>query len=104
MSGNDPKFMHDFIKLYLDSAPGYLQQIETAFQTNDWKTISFVVHKMKPSVELFGMKNLVPHLRDLENLVRANGEIEECIKLYHLIVPYLSWSITSLEEELNAYL
>lgn len=57
LSGNIDLF-NEIIEMFKQSIPGYLQELEKAYQLKDWKTIENMVHKIKGGASYAGAVRL----------------------------------------------
>lgn len=103
MCGDDPKFMHDFIQLFIDTTPPYLEEIERARKDSDWLTVGEVLHKIKPTIELFGMTHILGEVKEAENAGRQGQDPDKMPGWLDFIVPRLEACITDLKEEVKNY-
>ncbi len=103
MCGGDPKFMHDFIELFIQTTPPYLAEIRKKRANSNWEEIGEILHKIKPTVELFGMQELHVLIRNAEQAGRFGKDADKLPGWLDEIVPGLEKSIESLKTELDRY-
>ena len=65
-SGND-EFVESMIETFLEHTPGQLQEMLTAYDTNDLATVGAIAHKIKPNIELFGIYKITGDIRVAED-------------------------------------
>lgn len=103
MCGGDRKFMHDFIKLFTDTTPPSIEQIKVARQENNWREVSDILHKIKPTVELFGMKHIHPEIKLAEHAGKTGEDLGKMNGWLDHILINLESSIEALKEEIPKY-
>lgn len=55
IADNDQNFINSMIYTFLQEMPSYLEQLVTAIQENNREKTHSYAHKIKPSVDLFGL-------------------------------------------------
>lgn len=103
MCGGDPQFMRDFIKLFVDTTPASIEQIKTLRQTQNWVEIGEILHKIKPTVELFGMMHIHNEIKLAEQAGRYGKNLDQLENWLDFILPNLEESIQALSLEIPKY-
>ncbi len=82
LAGGSEEFVHSMIETFLEHTPGQLEEMKTAHAQKDWKTMGGIAHKIKPNIDLFGIKSIYSEIREVENKGKneqpdeaLNGEI-----------------------------
>lgn len=70
VSGNDETFIKEMVHTFIDTVPDVLNQLNKAVQTGNWTAVSKLVHQIKPSLALLGIRALK----------ESAGTIEEACK------------------------
>jgi CheY-like chemotaxis protein len=65
VSKGDESFVIKMVQLFVTSIPVALHQMQQAYQAKDWKEISGIAHRIKPSIQSMGITALV---KDIEVL------------------------------------
>lgn len=65
MSGDDESFIQEMLDVFLKNNQDYLQLLNKAFESKDWKGVKFNAHKIKPSILLFRIDSLKQTILDL---------------------------------------
>lgn len=103
MCGGDRKFMHDFIKLFTDTTHPSIAQIKVLRQTGNWREVSDILHKIKPTVELFGMMHIHTEIKLAEHAGKTGQNIEKMNGWLDHILTNLELSIEALNKEIPKY-
>ncbi len=103
MCGGDPKFMHDFIQLFTDTTPPSIAQIKTLRQKGNWREISDILHKIKPTVELFGMMHIHTEIKLAEHAGKTGQDLDKMDGWLDHILSNLEISIEALNKEIPKY-
>lgn len=79
---NNPEFAAKMVKLFLDNIPIELQKLTTAVKENDIKTVNFIAHKMKSTIDSMGIEKIRTSIRALE--MKEEIIIDESVIELHL--------------------
>lgn len=74
---NDPRLMKQIIEVFLQQTPVSIERIEAAFQNKDWNDLKKTAHKMKPTFEYVGIKNLRNLVSEVQTLAENKSELEK---------------------------
>ncbi|MBS1730392.1 MAG: Hpt domain-containing protein [Bacteroidetes bacterium] len=74
-TGNDEVFLHSIVVLFIKQTSENLAKINQDIQIKNWPGISFIIHKMKSNIKLFGIPGLGPAIDYLEEA--SSGEVDE---------------------------
>ncbi|MBA2612248.1 MAG: PAS domain S-box protein [Bacteroidetes bacterium] len=83
LSRGDNEFINKMITLFIEQATISLQQINTAYRTNDFDMIHKAVHRLKPSIDnmcIISLKNEIRELESLTNKEIQTSQLSELIK------------------------
>lgn len=103
MCGGDPKFLHDFIQLFTDTTPPSIAQIKVLRQTSEWSEIADILHKLKPTVELFGMMHIHAEIKLAEQAGKTGQNMEKMDMWLDHILNNLEPAIEELKKEIPKY-
>lgn len=95
--------MRDFIQLFLDTTPPYIQEIEDFLETGDWKKVGEILHKIKPTVEMFGMSEILDELKEIEKICREVQVSENLADRTRKMLGDLNGIIPLVNKELDKY-
>ncbi len=91
LSNGDILFVTEIIESFLTETPNYLKALQVVAQKQEWDQCYFIVHRLKPNFDMFGMKLLAD----------KSAFLEEYFKKGSLAVDQLSELITQLIEGAN---
>jgi HPt (histidine-containing phosphotransfer) domain-containing protein len=80
-AGNED-FVTKMVNMFLEMTPGLVGRIEAGLQTQDWAEVQSAAHKMKPSVDMMGIKSLHDVVRAIEGNAKTNSNLEQIPELY----------------------
>jgi HPt (histidine-containing phosphotransfer) domain-containing protein len=80
-AGNED-FVIKMVNMFLEMTPGLLGRIEAGLQTQDWPEVRSAAHKMKPSVDMMGVKSLHDVVRSIEGNAKSESNLEQIPELY----------------------
>lgn len=104
MCGGDSQFMHDFIKLFTDTMPSNIRQLRFLQKSRDWTEIADLLHKIKPTVELFGMMHIHGEIKLAEHAGKTGRDLDRMDGWLDHILSNLEVDIKALEKEIPKYL
>jgi CheY-like chemotaxis protein len=70
---NDPMFVLQMIRLFLEVAPPQLEELQKAAQNNDARLVAAVLHQLRPSLEVVGSMELAADCRALETWMKTGS-------------------------------
>ena len=103
MCGGDPKFLHDFIQLFTDTTPPSIAQIKELRKTGNWAEIADILHKLKPTVELFGMMHIHSEIKLAEQAGKTGKDMDKMNGWLDHILSNLEPAIEALKKEIPKY-
>jgi HPt (histidine-containing phosphotransfer) domain-containing protein len=80
-AGNE-EFVIKMVNMFLEMTPELVGRIEAGLQTQDWPEVRSAAHKMKPSVDMMGVKSLYDVVRSIEGNAKAESNLEQIPELY----------------------
>lgn len=80
-SGND-EFVIKMVNMFLDMTPHLVTRIGVGIQGEDWVEVHSAVHKMKPSVDMMGVKSLHDVVRKIEYNAKNETDLDHIPALY----------------------
>lgn len=92
----DVGFIRETILMFLEETPQNLQSIKNFMAEGDWSSLNKLIHRMKSSCLLFGIKDIMPLMDTLEKTDK-----EEVIKS---MVSKLTRIYEAAMEELRQYI
>ena len=82
ISENDQDFVHQIANLFVNDTPLDLVLLKQAINSKDYKTAYIFAHKIKPTLDLLGMKVAVENVVFIENWSNKAGKRKEIIETY----------------------
>ncbi|MHB1277034.1 MAG: hypothetical protein ACYC1Q_01390 [Bacteroidia bacterium] len=95
--------MHDFIQLFTETTPPSIAQIKVLRQNNSWREIADILHKIKPTVELFGMMHIHNEIKLAEHAGKTGQDLDKMDGWLDHILSNLEESIEALSKEIPKY-
>lgn len=80
-AGNE-EFVTKMVHMFLEMTPALVERIEAGLQTQDWIEVRSAAHKMKPSVDMMGIKSLYEVVREIEGNAKTETNLEQIPELY----------------------
>jgi HPt (histidine-containing phosphotransfer) domain-containing protein len=77
LSGGDQDFMSMMVDTFLEHTPGQLDELISAQASNYIVTFGAIAHKIKPNIDMFGIKAIISDIRDLEQLGKGGHNNDE---------------------------
>ena len=99
MTGNNIEFLNEMKSTFLSSLPPAIDELANHIELNNQSEISKIVHKIKPSFELMGLKQLKEYSTQIEEYVFKGVEKEKVIDLAMQIVRICRLAFKELEED-----
>ena len=103
MCGGDPQFMRDFITLFVETTPPNIEQIKELRKTGNWHEVGEILHKIKPTAELFGMMHIHGEIKLAEQAGRNGRDLDNIEGWLDHIIPSLEEAIEELKLEVQKY-
>lgn len=97
ISAGNNEFVAKMVNMFLDTTPDHLAQIEEFIQTEQWKEVGLIAHKIKPSIDLMGIEALHDVIRSIEQSGKNEENLDELPGLYAT----LSQTLNKVFEELK---
>ena len=91
MSGNDESFIQEMLVTFLENNKNYLNDLNKAFENEEWKKVKFFAHKIKPSILLFKIDSIKDEILKLNEY---SGNLENLD-----LIPMLLKNINSVMNE-----
>jgi len=105
--GSD-EFIVESIGMFLDQAPGTLQDISNGLEKSDWQTAGGAAHKLKATLGFFGMLNSQALLAQIESSCKTGShDVEELtakLEQANILITASSAALSKIKEEAAANL
>ncbi|MEM8897398.1 MAG: ATP-binding protein [Bacteroidota bacterium] len=76
LTNNNPAFMVNMLKIFVDNTPDYMKQMAVALQKDDWETVGAMAHKTIPSCRHLGLNTTVDKLKKIETAVKNKSGLK----------------------------
>jgi len=101
-SPNNPKFVGEIVKMFLEQTPKYVSQIKHAITKNDWVAVHGNSHKIRPSVDLIGMpKEIATLVKQVEDYAHSEINLDLIPSLFSKVEKAFKYAYEELELELK---
>jgi HPt (histidine-containing phosphotransfer) domain-containing protein len=67
ISRGDQEFIRKVLRVFIETMPALLLQLDLACKQEDWETISRIAHQMKASIDTFGIVRARQAVRVIES-------------------------------------
>ncbi len=84
--GDNPETIRDMVSLFLQSAEEMKIQMLEACHQNNPEVVGKLAHKLKPSLDIFGVHNLAVQVRILEKI---QHDKEMCLNIHTVVAAFL---------------
>jgi HPt (histidine-containing phosphotransfer) domain-containing protein len=99
MLGNDLRAVADLSKMFIDLVPQMLHTIEEALENQQWEKAAKDVHKLKSSLRLWSMDNLVKIAVEIENAAEPDFDKSQIVPLFQRLQLALLKAIENMKKE-----
>lgn len=101
MSDDSDSFVNDFIILFLQNAPESLQSMQNHSKNKNWEQLRQVVHKIKPSLNYIGLKEIYTLSATVEDYCRQGIHLDEINDMVNRITSTCEIALNELRQELK---
>lgn len=77
LAAGNPEFVGVMVDTFLTHTPSQVEQLVLSFEQGDLKRMGEVAHKLKPSIDLFGIERLQTTVRSIEQKGKAEHKDEK---------------------------
>jgi PAS domain S-box-containing protein len=102
ISDNNEVFFKEFITMFLENTPVSILEMKEAVESQDWEKLRQASHKVKPSFNYVGLKELNAKAARIEELSKNKSGIEEIRTCLNFISQNANIAFKELEEEINS--
>ena len=102
ISRGNNEFIAKMITVFIEQTTDAIEISEIAISQNNFKEVSRLIHKIKPSVESLGITSIISEMKILEKTAKDAKDKEKISDLFEVIKEVLQKAIFQLKEnELN---
>ncbi|MEJ7740928.1 MAG: response regulator [Chitinophagaceae bacterium] len=102
VSGGDEEFVKKMVKLFIETVPANLQELNAYLNTRNWDMVSKMAHKLKSTLDSMGIDSLRQDVRTVEASAKRNENLENLPALIYKINVVIKNCIAQLENEVLA--
>ena len=102
ISDNNEQFFREFITMFLNNTPKSIQDMKTSLMSTDWEALRQAAHKVKPSFNYVGLKELNSLSAKIEEYAKQQCNMEEIKSMLNRIEVVAAIAFKELEEEINS--
>jgi HPt (histidine-containing phosphotransfer) domain-containing protein len=99
--GNDEEVIKNMIGIFLTTTPDLLSQVLAGLQSENYDEIAKNVHKLKPTLDIFGIDSLHDPIRSIENYAKQKKNIQKIAELIALLEKTLEKVIFELKKDFS---
>ncbi len=100
---SDKKQIKEMVALFLNTIPPDIIQLEVLAEKEDWLELLKITHRIKPSFDVFEMKDILNNIKAIEHIVRnknpkdnLNNAIQELMENFDEVNSLLLDELTKL--------
>ncbi len=101
MMGDDAEEMIVMVRMFIDLTPSVLSEMKEAVEMQQWRKTGDLAHKIKSSLRLFGMQDLVDKAVEIEQDGRKNKNVDKLSQKVLNFESEIQHAIERLKLELN---
>jgi HPt (histidine-containing phosphotransfer) domain-containing protein len=99
LSDNDPEFVNQILSLFVNEIPDDLAEIKEGIKKGDHKHAYAYAHKVKPSLDLLGLKVAFEEILQVEAWTKAEGEKKEIKETFKSVKTQVEDAIKELKKD-----
>jgi len=102
LSDNNDQFYKDFLIMFLTNIPIAISSIKKSFETENWENLKLAAHKVKPSFNYVGLKEL----NTLAAKIEMQAKVKDPCNILEMIArieEVMVYATKELEQELNSF-
>ncbi|MDD5152223.1 MAG: histidine kinase [Flavobacterium sp.] len=101
LSDNDPEFVMQIVTLFVTEVPEDLLQIKEGIKKKDHKHAYAFAHKVKPTLDLLGLKVAFEEILQVEAWTKAEGEKKEIKETFKSIKNQVNDAVKELKKDFD---
>lgn len=96
----DTAFMSEMVSSFINDTPQTLEQLKTEIEKENWEQAGRLAHKIKPSIQLIGLKETYEWLKNMEILSKTDEAAYELPRLLKQVEKNITGNLVILREHL----
>ena len=101
LSDNDPEFVMQIVTLFVTEVPEDLAEIKEGIKKRDHKHAYAYAHKVKPTLDLLGLKVAFEEILQVEAWTKTEGEKKEIKETFKSIKNQVEEAIKELRKDFD---
>lgn len=101
LSDNDPEFVLQIVTLFVTEVPEDLAEIKEGIKKKDHKHTYAYAHKIKPTLDLLGLKVAFEEILQVEAWTKAEGEKKEIKETFKSIKNQVEDAVKELKKDFD---
>lgn len=101
LSDNDPEFVIQIVTLFVTEVPDDLAQIKEGIKKKDHKHAYSYAHKIKPTLDLLGLKMAFEEILQIEAWTKAEGEKKEIKETFKSVKNQIEDAVKELKKDFD---
>jgi len=101
LSDNDPEFVMQIVTLFVTEVPDDLAQIKEGIKKKDHKHAYAYAHKIKPTLDLLGLKMAFEEILQVEAWTKAEGEKKDIKETFKSVKNQVESAIKELKKDFD---
>jgi HPt (histidine-containing phosphotransfer) domain-containing protein len=101
LSDNDPEFVMQIVTLFVSEVPEDLAEIKEGIKKGDHKHAYAYAHKVKPTLDLLGLKVAFEEILQVEAWTKTEGEKKEIKETFKSIKNQVEEAIKELRKDFD---
>ncbi|WP_269227467.1 Hpt domain-containing protein [Flavobacterium eburneipallidum] len=101
LSDNDPEFVLQIVNLFVTEVPDDLEQIKEGIKKKDHKHAYAYAHKIKPTLDLLGLKVAFEEILQVEAWTKAEGEKKEIKETFKSVKNQIEDAVKELKKDFD---
>ena len=101
LSDNDPEFVLQIVSLFVNEIPDDINQIKEGIKKKDHKHAYSFAHKVKPSLDLFGLKVAFEEILQIEAWAKSEGKNKEIKETFKSVKRQVKDAIKELKKDFD---
>jgi HPt (histidine-containing phosphotransfer) domain-containing protein len=101
LSDNDPEFVLQIVTLFVTEVPDDLDQIKEGIKKKDHKHAYAYAHKIKPTLDLLGLKVAFEEILQIEAWTKAEGEKKEIKETFKSVKNQVEDAVKELKKDFD---
>jgi HPt (histidine-containing phosphotransfer) domain-containing protein len=101
MMNNEDEMVKRMLSKFKDLTPNYIDDLDKAFNNQNWDELSKIAHKIKPSINLVGIDSLNTDFQNLEAFALNEKDLRSIPEIMERINSYMPHMFLEIDEKLK---